>query len=54
MKVVSGQKYPISTCMLLVPMVAVVVLLLVLIGLFQVVSRMLQQDLHMLHEVTST
>ena len=40
--------------MLLVPMVAVIVLLLVLLGLLQVVPSMLQQDLHVLHKVTST
>ena len=40
--------------MLLVPMVAVVVLLLVLLGLLQVVPSTLQQDLHVLLKVTST
>ena len=54
MKVAGGQKYPISNCMLLVPMVAVIVLLLVLLGLLQVVPSTLQQDLHVLHKVTST
>ena len=40
--------------MLLVPMVAVIVLLLVLLGLLQVVPSTLQQDLYVLHKVTST
>ena len=40
--------------MLLVPMMAVIVLLLVLLGLLQVVPSTLQQDMNMLHEVTST
>ena len=40
--------------MLLVPIVAVIVLLLVLLGLLQVVPSTLQQDLHVLHKVTST
>ena len=40
--------------MLLVPMVVVVVLLLVLLGLLQMVPSTLQQDLHVLHKVTSS
>ena len=40
--------------MLLVSMVAIIVLLLILLGLLQVVPSTLQQDLHVLHEVTST
>ena len=40
--------------MLLVPMVAVVVLFLVLLGLVQMIPSTLQQDFHVLHKVTST
>ena len=40
--------------MLLVSMVVIVVLLLILLSLLQVVPSMLQQDLHVLHKVTST
>ena len=53
-QVENGQKYPISNCMVLVPMVVVVVLFLVLLCLLQVIPSMLQQDLHVLHEITST
>ena len=40
--------------MLLVSMVAIIVLLLVLLGLLQVVPSTIQQDLNVLHKVTST
>ena len=40
--------------MLLVPVVAIVVLFIVLFDLLQVIPSMLQQDLHVLHKVTST
>ena len=40
--------------MLQVSVVAVVVLFLVLLGLLQVIPSTLQQDLHILHKVTST
>ena len=40
--------------MLLVFMVAIIILLLILLSLLQVVPSTLQQDLHVLHEVTST
>ena len=40
--------------MLLVPVVAILILFTVLLGLLQVIHCTLQQDLHMLHKVTST
>ena len=40
--------------MLLVSVVTVIVLFLVLLCLLQVILSMLQQDLHVLHKVTST
>ena len=53
-KVASAQEHLVSHSMLLVSVVAVIVVLLVLLGLLKVILSTLQQDLHVLHKVTST